>query len=68
MDGPIVLRNAGGIEVHILRRGATIQRLLVPDRGGQAADIVLGFDDEQPYKVGRLLRGRAGQRACCEAG
>lgn len=33
------------------RRGATIQRLLVPDRAGKIDDVVLGFDDEAPYKA-----------------
>lgn len=48
----IVLRSGAGHEAHILRRGAAIQRLLVPDASGQVADVVLGFDDEAPYKVG----------------
>lgn len=52
MGDAIVLRNGKGVEVHILRRGATIQRLLVPDRAGKIDDVVLGFDDEAPYKDG----------------
>ncbi|PRW60803.1 Squalene synthase isoform A [Chlorella sorokiniana] len=52
MEGAITLRNGKGVEVHILRRGATIQRLLVPDRAGKLEDVVLGFDDEAPYKDG----------------
>lgn len=48
-----VLRNANGVEVTILHVGATIQRLLVPDRRGQVSDVVLGFDDVEPYKVRR---------------
>lgn len=63
-----MLKNAG-IEVHILRRGAIIQRLLVPDRSGSVADVVLGFDDEQPYKVSELavppvVGGGAAAAAC----
>lgn len=54
---PIVLRNAAGVEVHLLRRGAAIQRLLVPDAAGQAADVVLGFDSEEPYKARGGLSG-----------
>lgn len=48
----ITLKNEAGVEVHIIRTGACIQRLIVPDRSGHAADIVLGFDQEQPYKDG----------------
>jgi hypothetical protein len=40
------------MEVVILRRGAIIQALRVPDKDGEVADVVLGFDDEEPYKVG----------------
>ena len=53
MEGLLVLKNSAGVEVHILPRGAIIQSLLVPDKNGQVADIVLGFDEEQPYKVRR---------------
>ena len=45
----ILLRNAAGSEVHILKHGAIIQKLLVPDRDGNFADVVLGFDDEARY-------------------
>jgi len=31
----IVLKNGGGVEVHVIRRGAIIQRLLVPDKAGK---------------------------------
>lgn len=48
---PIVLRNSLGVEVHVLRRGAILQRLLLPDKSG-ATDVVLGFDEEGPYKDG----------------
>lgn len=47
----IVLKN-GNLEVHVLRIGALIQRLLVPDRDGKIDDIVLGFDTEEPYADG----------------
>lgn len=50
MGEATVLRN-GAIEVHVLHRGAIIQTLRVPDRGGNVADVVLGFDTEEPYKV-----------------
>lgn len=44
-----VLRNAKGVEVHILRTGAAIQRLYLPDRDGQVDDVVLGYEREAPY-------------------
>ena len=34
---------------HFLRTGASIQRLLVPDRHGTFDDVVLGFEDEASY-------------------
>lgn len=48
----IVLKNRAGVEAHVLRRGAIIQKLLVPNASGALADVVLGFDEEQPYKDG----------------
>lgn len=48
-----ILRNANGVEVTILHLGATIQSLLVPDIDGNFADVVLGFDDVEPYAVRR---------------
>ena len=44
----IVLR-APGIEVHISPFGATITRILVPDRDGVVADVALGYDDLASY-------------------
>jgi aldose 1-epimerase len=48
--GPFVLRAASGVEVHLLAWGATVQRLLAPDREGRAGDVVLGFDDPARYR------------------
>lgn len=39
------------MEVHILTLGAIVQRLKVPDRKGVLADVVLGFDDLEPYQA-----------------
>ncbi len=50
----IVLKNGKGVEVHLIRRGAIITRLLLPDPNtGAHVDVVLGFDEEHPYKVER---------------
>jgi aldose 1-epimerase len=43
------LRNAHGIELRVISYGATLTELHVPDRGGQLADVVLGFDRLQDY-------------------
>ncbi len=63
----LVLRNRRGIEVHLLRTGASIQRLLLPDREGKFADVVLGFDEEGAYSDGRspyfgAIAGRVANR------
>ncbi|MGI8484549.1 MAG: galactose-1-epimerase, partial [Thermomicrobiales bacterium] len=39
------LTNKNGIEVKIMTYGAIIQSLMVPDRQGKIANIVLGFDN-----------------------
>jgi len=44
------LRNASGMIVRIIGYGATITELLVPDRAGRLADVVLGFDTLRPYE------------------
>ena len=38
-----------GITARIITYGATLQALLVPDRRGQPADVVLGYDDLAGY-------------------
>jgi aldose 1-epimerase len=61
----------GPTEVAVLTYGAIIQSLVVPDRNGALADIVLGFDDlegyvdEHPYfgaTIGRYANRIAGGR------
>jgi aldose 1-epimerase len=52
-DGTVVevytLRNAHGIEAKVITYGGIITSLRTPDRNGQFADIVLGFDSLAPY-------------------
>lgn len=43
------LRNDRGLAVDITDFGGTVVRLLCPDRHGQAADVVLGFDSVEGY-------------------
>lgn len=53
-DGQIVqqhvIKNDHGMEVTVIDLGATIQALKVPDRDGNNADVVLGFDDVAGYQ------------------
>jgi aldose 1-epimerase len=60
------LRNANGIEARVTNYGGVIVSLMTPDRAGQMADIVLGFDSLAPYVAGTpyfgALIGRYGNR------
>ena len=60
------LRNTHGAEARILTYGGIVQSLTMPDKNGQFADVVLGYDhlqgyiDKTPY-FGALV-GRYGNR------
>lgn len=41
---------AEGIEVHVSPFGATITKVIVPDKDGHLADVVLGYDDLVGYE------------------
>jgi aldose 1-epimerase len=60
-DGELVerftLTGAGGVEVRVITYGAIIQSLRVPDRYGQLADVVLGYDDMQGYEGDAQFHG-----------
>jgi aldose 1-epimerase len=43
------LTNKNGMSVSIMDYGATIVRIMVPDRSGKLADVTLGFDRLAPY-------------------
>ena len=43
------LTNKNGMSVSIMDYGATVVRIIVPDRNGKMADVVLGFDKLSPY-------------------
>ncbi len=45
-----VFENAGGMQVKIINYGATVVSVVVPDREGKLADVVLGFDDMAGYQ------------------
>jgi len=44
------ITNANGMTAKWIERGATLAELHVPDRDGQLADVVLGFDDLAGYE------------------
>jgi aldose 1-epimerase len=43
------LKNAKGMEVHIMNYGGIIQKILTPDRTGKLEDVVLGFETLEEY-------------------
>jgi aldose 1-epimerase len=47
----------GGLVLEIITYGATVTRLLAPDRNGHLADVVLGFNDLDSYLAGRAYFG-----------
>jgi aldose 1-epimerase len=60
------LRNATGMEIDVITYGGIITSLRTPDRNGEMADIVLGFDTLDPYLAGTpyfgAIIGRYGNR------
>ncbi len=60
------LKNASGMEAGILNYGGTMTRLLVPDKQGKLADVLLGFDNLDDYRTNSpyfgCLIGRFGNR------
>lgn len=67
----VTLGNSHGVTARILTYGATLQSLVVPDRAGKGADVVLGHDDLASYvahpnyfgvTVGRYANRIAGGR------
>jgi aldose 1-epimerase len=52
-----VLRGAGGVEMRVTGFGGAIVSLLVPNRDGRLADVVLGYDDVQGYVDDRAYFG-----------
>ena len=51
------LRNARGTTLRLITFGATVTELWVPDRSGDRADVVLGFDDLALYERSRTYFG-----------
>jgi aldose 1-epimerase len=53
----ICLRTPDGFEARVITYGAALQALLVPDRHGEASDVVLGHDDFASYASMRRFFG-----------
>jgi aldose 1-epimerase len=45
----VTLSNAKGVSATVITYGATLQSLVAPDKAGNKADIVLGFNDAATY-------------------
>lgn len=45
----VELSNRNGMSARVITLGATLQALVVPDAGGERADVVLGYDEPQQY-------------------
>jgi aldose 1-epimerase len=45
----LTLTNGQGVTAKILTYGATLQSLMAPDKDGQIADVLLGYDDAKDY-------------------
>lgn len=60
-DGRMVeryrLTSASGMQADIIPYGAAVTSLLVPDRRGDTADVVLGYDTLQGYELGDKFFG-----------
>ena len=61
-----VLRNSAGMQARITNYGGTVMSLLVPDKNGTLADVVLGYDKVADYVKASpyfgCLIGRYGNR------
>jgi len=51
------LKSPGGLELEAITYGGIVTRLLVPDREGHLADVVLGFNDLRSYLAGHPYFG-----------
>ena len=51
------LTNGNGLEVAIINYGGIVTSIMTPDRQGDRADVVLGFDDLESYLANRFYFG-----------
>jgi len=55
------LTNSNGLSVSIMDFGATVVKVVTPDRSGDFADVALGFDDPTTYATAKLNFGTMGR-------
>src|SRR3712207_565016 len=63
--GPVAafrIEDGEGLAAEVIEYGATLTRLVVPDRNGVGADIVLGFDRLEGYLSTRTYFGATAGR------
>lgn len=53
----ITLKNEHGLTARILTQGAMWQSMMVPDRKGKMADVILGYDDLADYEAHNFYSG-----------
>ena len=60
-----IFENANGMEMHVSDFGATLQKLIVPDKNGVKRDVVLGYDDPAGYEgpAGTFFGATVGRHA-----
>ena len=46
----VELKNSKGVTARVISYGATLQDLIVPDKDGKGADIVIGYDNIEGYE------------------
>ena len=51
------LENKNGMQIAVSDYGATLVKVLVPDREGKLVDVVLGYDDAAGYEAGDKFFG-----------
>ena len=56
------LRNSGGMTAKVTNYGAILTELWAPDRHGEMADVVLGFEELGPYVAGHPFFGATAGR------
>jgi aldose 1-epimerase len=62
--GSVTLTNAKGMSATVIAYGAALQSVIVPDRAGQKADVLLGYSDLQHYlDKGQYFGGTVGRFA-----
>lgn len=54
----------GGLTAEISDHGATVLRLWVPDKNGDLADVILGFDTPDQYDISTTHTGSVVGRSC----